>query len=353
MPSHIMTVTRTAITSLLLVFTAGLTVMPVAAQRAPLGEVLILTTGGTIASRATGPMTDGASLIRGIPELATVASIRVAEVMRVPSSQMTPPDWLRLAKRITAELQAAPALRGVVVTHGTDTMEETAYFLTLTVRDARPVVMVGSMRGGDEPSADGPANILNGVRVAMSDAAKGHGVLVVLNEDIGAARDTWKTDNRRVDTFRSPERGFLGAADPDTVVFFRRVLQAHTTASEFDVTTLEALPTVDIVTDYAGFDSTAMRATIDRRPGGIVFTSFAGGRLSTGAQGAIRMAGRAGIPVVVASRVPGGRIVGSPHADLPRVLARDLPPHKARVLLMLGLTRSTDRVTLQRMFDRY
>ncbi len=323
------------------------------APSSPRGEVLVLTTGGTIASRATGPMTDGASLVRGIPELAKVANVRVDEVFRVPSSQMTPQDWLRLAKRINAELTAAPQLRGVVVTHGTDTMEETAFFLNLTVRDARPVVVIGSMRGGDEVSADGPANLLNGVRVAVSEGAKGQGVLVVLNEDIGAARDVWKTDNRRVDTFRSLERGYLGAAHPDTVVFFRRAVERHTTASEFDVGRIEALPTVEIVTDYAGFDSTIMRAAIQRKPQGLVLTSFAGGRLSAGAQAAVRMAGEAGIPLVVASRVPGGRIVGAPHGNLPRILARDLSPQKARVLLMLALTRTTDRAALQQIFDRY
>jgi L-asparaginase len=323
------------------------------AQATPLGDVLILTTGGTIASRATGPMTDGASLVRGIPEIAKVATVRVDEVLRVPSSQMTPANWLRIAQRINAELSAAPKLRGVVVTHGTDTMEETAFFLTLTVRDPRPVVVVGSMRGGDEVSPDGPANILNGVRVAVSADAKGQGVLVVLNEDISAARDVWKTDNRRVNTFQSPDRGYLGAADPDTVVFFRRVIQPHTTSSEFDVSRLDSLPTVEIVSDYVGFDSTVMRDAIARRPRGVVLTSFAGGRLSAGARAALRLAAAAGIPVVVASRVPGGRIVGTPLGDLPGVVARDLPPHKARVLLMLALTRTREQNALQQIFDRY
>lgn len=345
-------VRRSAHALLLIVALTGVT-QPVRAQAAPSADVLILTTGGTIASRTTGPMADGASLVRGIPELAKVATIRVDEVFRVPSSQMTPTDWLRLAKRISAEFVAAPRLRGVVVTHGTDTMEETAFFLNLTVRDPRPVVIVGSMRGGDEVSADGPANLLNGVRVAISESATGQGVLVVLNEDISAARDVWKADNRRVDTFRSPERGYLGAADPDTVVFFRQVVKPHTTASEFDIRRLEALPAVEILTDYAGFDSTVMRAAVQRRPRGIVFTSFAGGRLSAGGQAAVRMAGDAGIPVVVSSRVPGGRIVGAPHGELPRILARDLPPHKARVLLMLALTRTTNRAALQQIFDRY
>jgi L-asparaginase len=325
---------------------------PIHAQPA-MGEVLVLTTGGTIASRATGPMTDGASLVRGIPELAKVATVRVEELMRVPSSQVTPADWLRMARRINAEFSAAPSLRGIVVTHGTDTMEETAFFLNLTVRDPRPVVMVGSMRGGDEVSPDGPANILNGVRVAVAAAAKGQGVLVVLNEDISAARDVWKTDNRRVDTFQSPERGYVGAADPDTVVFFRRALQPHTTAAEFDVAGVDTLPTVEIVTDYAGFDSTLMAAALARRPRGIVLTSFAGGRLSAGARGALRLAAAAKMPVVVASRVPGGRIVGNPNAALQALVASDLPPHKARILLMLALTRTSDRAALQAVFDRY
>lgn len=319
----------------------------------PLGEVVVLTTGGTIASRSTGPMTDGPSLVRGIPQLATVATVRVEEVMRVPSSQIQPSDWLRLVKRVNGLFATSPTLRGLVITHGTDTIEETAFFLNLTVRDPRPVVVVGSMRGGDEVSADGPANLLNGVRVATTEAARGQGVLVVLNEDISAARDVWKTENRRADTFGSPERGFLGAADPDTVVFFRRVLQPHTTASEFDVTTLDALPTVEMFADYVGLDSMSIAPLLARRPRGLVLTSFAGGRMSAAARSAVRMAGRAGIPVVVASRVPGGRIVGDPLGDLPAVLARDLSPQKARILLMLALTRTREPRVLQTIFDRY
>lgn len=216
-----------------------------------------------------------------------------------------------------------------------------------------PVVVTGAMRGGDEVSADGPANVLNGVRVAMAAEARGQGVLVVLNEDISAARDVWKSDNRRVDTFGSPARGFLGTADPDTVIFFRRALQMHTVASEFDIARSDSLPRVEIMTDYAGFDSTLMQAALQRHPRGIVLTSFAGGRLSAGGRAALRIAATANIPVVVASRVPGGRIVGAPLGDLTGILARDLPAHKARVLLMLALTRTAERDALQKIFDRY
>ena len=323
------------------------------AQQAPKPQVLIVTTGGTIASRAAGPMTEGPALVGAIPELAKYADIRVEEFTRVGSSQMTPDHWVRLAKRINAGFKADPRLAAIVVTHGTDTMEETAFFLNLTVHDARPVVVVGSMRGADEISADGPANVLNGVRVAVSRAAVGQGVLVVMNEDIGDARDLWKTDNRRVNTFRSPELGFLGFADPDTVIFYRKVIRPHTTATEFDVGAIDALPAVEILTDYAGFDSAVMRAAVARKPRGIVLTSFAGGRLSAGGRAALRIAAEAGIAVVVASRVPGGRIVGNPLGELPGVLARDLPAHKARVLLMLALTRTDELRGIQRIFDTY
>ena len=323
------------------------------AQPIPKPQVLIVTTGGTIASRKAGPMTEGGTLVGAIPELAKYASVQVEEFTRVASSQMTPDHWVRLAKRINAGFKADAGLAAIVVTHGTDTMEETAFFLNLTVHDARPVVVVGAMRSSDEISADGPANLLNGVRVAVSHGAVGQGVLVVLNEDIGDARDVWKTDNRRVNTFRSPELGFLGFADPDTVMFYRTVTRPHTTSTEFDVATIDTLPPVDMLTDYAGFDSTLMRAALARKPRGIVLTSFAGGRLSAGGRAALRIAAQAGVPVVVASRVPGGRIVGNPLGDLPGVLARDLPPHKARVLLMLALTRSTELRGIQRIFDTY
>ncbi|UCC83114.1 MAG: asparaginase [Gemmatimonadota bacterium] len=314
---------------------------------------MILTTGGTIASRVGAPMTEGDSLVGAVPQLLDHAEIRVEEFSRIGSSQMTPAHWLGLAKRIGELFGEDSALTGVVVTHGTDTMEETAFFLNLTVRDRRPVVLVGSMRSANEISADGPANLLNAVRVGVSAAAIGKGVLVVLNEDVSAARDVWKTDNRRVDTFQSPELGYIGVADPDTVLFYREPLRPHTTASEFDVTGLDSLPTVELVYDYTGFDGSAIEEIVGRAPDGIVVATFAGGRMSAGARRGVEAALEAGIPLVIASRVPGGRIVGDPAADEPIVVARDLPPHKARILLMLALTRSREVAELQCIFDTY
>lgn len=324
-----------------------------APQARPKPRITILTTGGTIASRAGAPMQPGAALIAAIPQLAEHADISVEEIVRVGSSRMTPSHWLSLSKRIDALFREEPSLPGVVVTHGTDTLEETAFFLNLTVRDRRPVVLTGSMRASDEVSADGPANLLNAVRTAASKEAAGRGVLVVLNESITAARDVWKTHNRRVDTFRSPELGLLGYIDPDGVVFYRSPARPHTSKSEFDVSELDALPNVVLVADYAGFDGTLMDGVIARRPAGLVVAGFAGGRLSEGGRHVVRQAAAAGIPVVVSSRVPGGRIVGEAVSGLPAVVARDLSPHKARILLMLALTRTRQLEDIQRIFDTY
>jgi L-asparaginase type II len=212
--------------------------------------------------------------VGAVPQLLDHADVRVEEVSRIGSSQMTPAHWLRLAKRIGELFREDSALAGVVVTHGTDTMEETAFFLNLTVHDRRPVVLVGSMRSANEISADGPANLLGAVRVAVSAAAIGKGVLVVLNEDISAARDVWKTDNRRVHTFQSPELGYIGVADPDTVLFYREPLRPHTTESEFDVAALDSLPTVELAFDYTGFDGLGVADLVGRAPDGIVVATF-------------------------------------------------------------------------------
>lgn len=339
--------------AIVLFFLAVACVEPLAAQEALKPRVVILTTGGTIASRVGAPMAEGDSLVGAVPELLNHARVEVEEFSRIGSSQMTPSHWLRLSLRIGELFRGDREVAGVIVTHGTDTMEETAFFLNLTVHDKRPVVLVGSMRSANEISADGPANLLNAVRVAVSDAAVGKGVLVVLNEDIAAARDVWKTDNRRVHTFRSPELGFVGFADPDTVIFYRESLRPHTTRSEFDLAGIDSLPIVEIAVDYTGFDGSTIDYLLGREPDGLVLATFAGGRMSAGARSGVRAAVDAGIPLAIASRIPGGRIVGNPVGDSPVVVARDLPPHKARILLMLALTRTDDIDAIQRIFDTY
>ena len=323
-----------------------------AASDGRLDRVVILTTGGTIASRASGQMS-GESVVGAVPQLLDHAEIVVEEFSRIGSSQMTPGHWLALAKRVNETFRDDPGLAGIVITHGTDTMDETAFFLNLTIRDSRPVILVGSMRTPGEISADGPANLLNAVRVATSPEAVAMGVLVVLNEDIGAARDVRKTHNRRVDTFRSPELGFLGFVDPDAVVFYRSTLRPHTTATEFDIQALESLPVVRTAADYTGSDAATLGFLAAQRPDGVVLATFAGGRLSPGARSGIEAVVDAGVPIALASRVPGGRIVGDVTGDSGALVVRDLPPHKARILLMLALTVTRDSRELQRILDTY
>lgn len=321
-------------------------------QRDDRPRVLVLTTGGTIASRTGAASLAGNVLVDAVPQLADHADVEVEEVVRIGSSKMTPEIWVLLGRRINERFSDDPDLAGIVVTHGTDSMEETGYFLNLTVRDDRPVVVVGSMRPATAVSADGPANLLDAVRVAADPGSRGRGVLVVLNDEIHEARAVRKTDNQRVDAFRSPERGVIGYADPDRVLLLRRPSHRHTQASEFDVSQVGDMPEVPIVADYAGFDGSTIAEWVEKGADGIVVMSFAGGRMSAGATVAAAAALAAGVPVVVSSRVLGGRIPGPP-AVAGSILARDLSPQKARVLLMVALAHGVSMSELGRVFDEY
>lgn len=327
-------------------------VVPLAGQALP--RVLVLATGGTIAGQAGSGQLTGAQLVAAVPQLAEVAELRVEEFSRVGSSAMTPDHWLRLSRRVGAALGDDPELAGVVVTHGTDTMEETAYFLHLTVSDARPVVLVGSMRISSAVSADGPANLLSAVRVAVDPASMGRGALVVLNDEIHSARDVRKMDNNRVDTFVSSEWGALGIVDADRIVFRRALATRHTTGSELHLGTVAALPPVAIVVDFAGNDGSVLRRWADEGVAGVVVQAFGGGRASPGMRAAVAEVAARGVPVVLGSRVPAGRVMGSDAAVSQGVYsAGDLPPHKARVLLMLAIAAGVDGAELQRVLDEH
>lgn len=313
-------------------------------------KVHILTTGGTIASQDGAPMVDGPALVQAVPELLDHAEITVEEFSKIGSSKMTPELWLRLQERIETIFRERPDLTGLVITHGTDTMEETAFFLNLTVNTERPVVIVGSMRSSDEISADGPANLLNAVRVAVTEQARGKGVLVVLNENIAAGRDLLKMHNRRVNTFEANELGFLGFAEPDTVIFYRAPLMPHTTASEFDLSRVDRLARVDIVQDFAGFDAEILALIGQRDIDGLVISTFAGGRMSSGMMEGLE---KLNLPIVIASGIKGGRIIGKPYESRSWITAPDLPANKARILLMLALTKTKNLKKIQHIFDTY
>ncbi len=212
--------------------------------------VWILATGGTIAGQGASStsLTDyrpgllGEQLVAGVPELKQVATVKVDQIANISSPDITVAHWLAIAGRIDKIFSEDPGVAGVVVTHGTNTLEETAYFLNLTVKHDRPVVLVGAMRPATAISADGPLNLLNAVRTAASAEARGQGVLVVLNDEINGARDVTKTNTYRVETFKSPELGLLGYVDADKIAFYRSTTRRHTARSEFDVSALKVLP---------------------------------------------------------------------------------------------------------------
>jgi len=329
--------------------------------------VYVLSTGGTISGRGDSPtnLTDyrsgsvlGEQLVAGVPEIKQFADVKVEQIANVSSTDIGPSHWLTLAKRIDRIFRDDPAAAGVVITHGTNTLEETAYFLNLTVRHERPVVLVGSMRPSTAISADGPINLLNGVRTAISADARGKGVLVVLNDEINAARDVTKTNTLRVETFRAPELGVLGYVDGDRVTFYRASTRRHTARSEFDVTALQTLPAVQIVYSYAGAGTAALDAAAAAGVDGIVIAGTGNGLISSEEQKALKRIAAlepARRPVVVRSaRVGNGRVTArSTYDELGAIPADNLNPQKARVLLMVALTTTRDIHEIARMFAEY
>ena len=322
------------------------------AQSTTKPKVLIITTGGTIASVTDSASIEGPELIRAVPQLTEFANIEVEEFSNIGSSKMTPKLWLQLVQRIGVLLEESSDITCIAITHGTDTMEETAFFLNLTHTKSIPIVLVGSMRASDEISADWPANLLNAVRVGISEEAKGKGVMVVMNDNISAGRDLQKAHNRRVNAFQATDRGYLGFIDPEKVTFYQSPGKPHTVHSEFNVYELDSLPTVDIVQDFAGFDPDILAYFINRPNQGLVVSSFAGGRVSSGVAQSIKLPAEHK-PIVVSSSIKGGRIMGANPPGTPIIVANDLPANKARILLMLALTKTTNIGQIQDYFHRY
>src|SRR5689334_15080752 len=255
-------------------FAAIVAVSVTLAQAPPKPElplVWVLSTGGTIAGQGSSS-TDlsnyesgtlrGEDLVKAVPEIQKVANVKVEQIVNVNSSDITIANWLTLANRINAIFANDPKVAGVVVTHGTNTLEETAYFLNLTVKYDRPVVVVGAMRPSTAISADGPLNLLNAIRTAVAPEARAKGALVVLNDEINGARDVTKTSTYRVETFRAPELGLLGYVDEDKVSFYRSSTRRHTFNSEFDVSRTRQLPKVDIVYSYVEPDPAMILALV-------------------------------------------------------------------------------------------
>lgn len=309
----------------------------------------LVATGGTISNRAGGRLT-AEELVQSIPELPRYADAEFEQFANVASSQLTLAQWLALARRINALFRDDPSLAGIVVTSGTDTLEETAYFLNLTVRDDRPVVVVGSMRNPSTLGYEGAANLLQGFRVAADPAARGRGVLVVLNDEINAAREATKTDALRLQTFQTRGYGVLGVVDSDRVVFYRKPERRHTAASEFDVSTVTELPRVDVLLTYQGAPGDLIRAAVDAGARGIVIASAGAGAMSGTQFEGVQYARSRDVAVVVTTRAGSGRVTAGRGAVIG---GEDLAPIKARILLMLALTNTRDPDELRRIFAEY
>ena len=329
--------------------------------------VWVLSTGGTIAGQSASS-TDlsnykpgsilGEQLVKAVPQISEIADVRVEQIVNIPSHDITIANWLTLAKRIQRIVADDPAVAGFVITHGTNTLEETAYFLNLSIKSDKPVVMVGSMRPATAISADGPLNLLNAVRTAISPDAKGKGTLIVMNDEIGGARDTTKTNTLRVETFKAPELGLLGYVDDDKVAFYRSSTKRHSANSEFDIAALTELPKVAVAYSYVEPEPTMIRALVAAGVKGIVFAGTGNGALSTAERDAIAEINKmpsASRPVLVrSSRVGNGRVTATSQFDELGVIPADtLNPQKARILLMLALTKTTDAKELRRIFSEY
>jgi len=332
---------------------------------AQLPRVALIFTGGTIDSVGVdrldlawyieaGKRLDDGELVERVPEMASIALVEEVPFRRLPSQSIGDGDLLALVETIHALFEDDRA-DGVVVTHGTNTLEETAYFLHLTLKTDRPVVIVGSMRPSSAISADGYLNLLNAVRVAADPVASGMGVLVVLNDTIHSARDVTKTATYRVETFQGRDLGPLGYADNDgRVLFYHRPARPHTMATEFHLAAGTELPRVDIVVTYLGADGAMIDAAVAAGAKGIVSAGTGAGRPTPAEDDALLRAGEAGVLICQASRVGSGRTVRSPGLKKRGWVGADnLQPWKARILLRLALAATSDADEIQRIVDTY
>jgi L-asparaginase len=320
----------------------------------------MIATGGTIAMKinpltnAPEPALSGPELVALVPEVATVATLRVDSPFNIPSGSMDTQRWLAIYELVGKAL-ARDDVAGVMISHGTDTLEETAYFLDLTVASEKPIVLVGAMRNASDRDFDGPRNLVNGARVCVSPEARGKGVMIALNGQINAAREATKTHTSDVETFKSGDFGFLGVVDHDRVVFSRiPSRRQHVVLSE------ASLPRVDIVAMYAGADGALLRAAVAAGAKGVVIQAVGLGNVNVPLYDAVREAIGRGVVVVISTRVPRGRVlplygaVGSGKSlhEAGAVFADDLSPEKARILLMLALQSTSQAAAIQALFDR-
>ncbi|WP_071460709.1 type II asparaginase [Bacillus massilinigeriensis] len=333
-----------------------------ATENKALPNVKILATGGTIAGAAKSESeTTGYKagvvgvdqLVEAVPELKDLANISGEQVCKIDSSAMTNEILLKLAKEVDKQLKD-PGVDGIVITHGTDTLEETAYFLNLVIKSEKPVVVVGSMRPSTALSADGPLNLYNAVAIAASKESKGKGVLVALNDKIGSARDTTKTNTTRVDTFGSQDFGYLGLVQGGKPYFYNLSARKHTTNTEFNVNDIKELPRVDIVYAHGNDSRSMVDAAVEAGAKAIIHAGTGNGSVYPETLEGLIDAQKKGIVIVRDSKVGSGMVTHEDIDDKNHFVSSDtLNPVKARVLTMIALSKTSDPAKIQEMFNQY
>jgi len=337
---------------------------PPPAKTPDLPVVRLIATGGTIAmkidpvKKAPVPAISGEDLVATVPEIAQVAKIEVQNLSNVPSDYMDPDRWVQLQKAVSDAL-ARPEVTGVIVSHGTDTLEETAWFLDLTVASDKPVVLIGAQRNASEKDFDGPRNLLNAARICVSPGARRMGSMIVLNNQINAAREAVKTHTSDVETFKSGDFGLLGTADNDRLVWYRAPLRRQHIPVR-PMADGQHLPRVDIVAMYGGADGALVRAAVAAGAKGLVIQALGWGNMNVPMFEAVKEQIAKGVPVVISTRVWNGRVLpnygfeggGKTLQQAGAVFADNLSPQKARILLMLALQTTSKAADLQKLFDR-
>ena len=331
-----------------------------------LPRVALIITGGTIDSVGkdrldlawyieAGKRLGTGELLGQLPELKTIAHVEEVPFRRLPSHALVDKDWFDMVRTIHSIFDENKA-DGIVITHGTNTIEETAYFLNLTLKTDKPVIVVGAMRPSSAISADGYLNLVNAVKVAADPHSRGRGAMLVMNDTIYSGRDVTKNATYRVQAFQSRDLGPLGFADADgSVVYYHQTVKKHTVNTEFDVRNLQSLPRVDVVVSYVGADGNMIEAAAAVGAKGIVSAGTGAGRPTPAEDEAFdRVYKEKGVIMCLCSRVASGRVVRSPGLAKRGFVAGDnLQPWKARLLLALALTKTNNADEIQRMFDTY
>ena len=343
------------------------TAPPITADASHLPHVVLMSMGGTIASRAADrmnitnyggkgvPRVEPQDWLHDLPELANLARITLEDFRPAVDRQEreTFEDMRTVAKRLN-ELAADPAVDGVVVTHGTNTMAEVAFYVNLTVKTDKPIVFVGSQRPWTGISGDGPINLFDAVRVAASPLSRGKGVLHCMNYNINTARDVTKTSAYRIQTFKGVDVGVIGFADPDKIVYYREPTRKHTVSSEFAGMDFKSLPPVEIFYSYTEAPGYVIDAAVEHGAKGIVVDGIGAGVATNSETEAIKRAQAKGVVVVMTARVHGGRVQETINRTAANLVNGDnLPPEKARILLQLALTKTSDWRAVKKYFDEY